>query len=938
MTINAILHVMYVGPSGHSARAVRQRLLEAGYEVEFVCVDTEERLIAGLQSADCDVIVADYSPNGFSAPQALTALTGVGCETPFIVVSQLAGEDAAVKLMSLGADDYLLAVNISRLPSAISSAVDKAKQRRVLRREVEDLRESERRYRDLVEHSHDLMCTHDMDGQVLFINQNAAVRIGYTADSAVGRNVRDILIPEYRSRFDDYIAQLRRDGVAQGVMVVRARDGEELVWSYTNTLSSPDEGPPIVRGIAHDVTAQWKAQRALKASQAELRALFAGIDDQVLMLDRRGQCISVAPTAFPHQDKQPANMGGKSIGRIFGENQAAFFLDNIRNALDSKAPHRVEYPLTVGDRELWFEGSISPVSQDAVIWIARDITERKYARDALAQSEERYRLLFENNPLPMWVISLDTFRFLTVNEAAIRNYGYSRDEFMSMTIGDIRPPEDVPALLDAIGSVTEAADTFGRWRHRKKDGTIIDVEITSHTLRFGGTKSLLAVARDVTESRRIEEMRLRRARHAALRADIELALAQTFTSLPQVLQACVEALVRHLDADFAAVWTIGREVEAVLELQASAGLPPDPLGQLSRIPIGVSNVGLIAGNRQPRIMNGSQPDSPRGETRGEQKREEKLGEPARIIAFAGHPLLVEDRLIGVIGVYARDLLDDDTLETIASMAGIISQGMERKRVEDALRKSEEQLRQSQKLEAIGQLAGGVAHDFNNLLTVINGYSELLLHRLKDEDPMRASVVEISGAGNRAASLTRQLLAFGRKQFLNPKVLDLNLVVVEIKGILRALLGEEIELRIALDPGLGRTKADRGQIEQVVMNLAINARDAMPRGGRLTIQTENVLLSAEPGPDPEVAGPVSYVTLAMTDTGEGMDEKTKSRIFEPFFTTKEVGKGTGLGLSTVYGIVRQSGGNIRVSSQPSVGTTFRIYLPCLDENPRDAEAF
>ena len=937
MTTNTILHVMYVGPSEHSA-AVRQCLLDAGYELEFIRVDTEAKLMAGLRSGDCDVIVADYSLNAFSALQALEALKTAGPNIPFIVVSQLSGEEAAVELMRLGAHDYLLQANISRLPSAVRSAMDKAGRRDARRREEEDLRDSERGYRDLVEHSHDLMCRHDLNGKVLYINQNAAVRIGFTADAAVGRNIKEILRPEYWGQFDDYIDQLKRYGVAQGVMAVRTREGEELIWSYTNTLSSQGEGPAVVRGIAHDVTEQWKARRALKASQAELRALFAGIDDQVLMLDRWGQCISVAPTNFPHQDKQPANMAGKSIGQIFGENQSAFFLDNIRSALDGKAPHRVEYLLTLGDRELWFEGSISPVSDDAVIWIARDITERKYARDALAQSEERYRLLFESNPLPMWVISVDTFRFLAVNEAAIRHYGYSRDEFMSMRIQDIRPPEDVPSLLKALASVTESAETFGRWRHQKKDGAIIDVEITSHTLRFGGIKAMLAVAKDVTESRRIEEMRLRRARHAALRADIELALAQTHTSLPQVLEACAQALVNHLDADFAALWTISHEVEPVLELQASAGTPRDRPGQLARIPVGVSPIGFIASDRQPHIVNGGQPQPPRSEARGAEKvDEEKLSEPAPIVAFAGHPLLVEDRLIGVIAIYASHPLEDDTLETIASAAGIISQGMERKRVEDALRKSEEQLRQSQKLEAIGQLAGGVAHDFNNLLTVINGYSELLLRRLNNEDPMRASVVEISGAGNRAASLTRQLLAFGRKQFLNPKVLDLNSVVVEIKGILRALLGEEIELRIALDPELGRTKADRGQIEQVIMNLAVNARDAMPHGGRLTIQTENATLSAEPGQDPEVVGPVSYVTLAMTDTGEGMDENTKSRIFEPFFTTKEVGKGTGLGLSTVYGIVRQSGGNIQVSSQLGVGTTFRIYLPYLDDDPPDTEA-
>jgi len=630
LTTDRILRALYVVRSEPRAAMVRDLLVEAGYELVLSRADTEAKLAAKLEAADWDVVLADYSRNRFSAPQALGVVREKDPDIPFIAISQLAGEELAVDMMRRGAHDYLMRADIARLVPAIRRDIEKAEQNRAHRRREADLRDSEDQYRDLVEHSHDLMCRHDMTGKVLYINQNAALRLGYTAEALVGRNVREALIPEYRNKFDGYIEELLRDGVAQGLMVVRTRAGEELVWEYTNSLRSRGDGAQVARGIAHDVTEQWKAQRALEASQAELRALFAGIDDQILMLDSHGQCLSVAPTAFQHQGWQPTKMAGKNVSEIFGESEADFFLENIRGALDNKAPRRVEYRLTLHGRELWFEGSISPVSKDAVIWIARDITERRL-------------------------------------------------------------------------------------------------------------------------------------------------------------------------------------------------------------------------------------------------------------------------------------------------------------VEDALRKSEEQLMQSQKLEAIGQLAGGVAHDFNNLLTVINGYSELLLHRLKAEDPMRSSVTEINGAGARAATLTRQLLAFGRKQFLNPEVLDLNLVVVEIKDMLQRLLGEDIELYAALESDIGRAKADRGQIEQVLMNLAVNARDAMTHGGRLMIQTGNVWLDEESAFDPGDLGPGRYVRLTIADTGEGMDDRTRIHIFEPFFTTKEMGKGTGLGLSTVYGIIRQSGGNIQVSSQLGVGTTFSIYLPCVDED-------
>ena len=274
--------------------------------------------------------------------------------------------------------------------------------------------------------------------------------------------------------------------------------------------------------------------------------------------------------------------------------------------------------------------------------------------------------------------------------------------------------------------------------------------------------------------------------------------------------------------------------------------------------------------------------------------------------------------------------------SIYGIMSILMDVTERKAAEETRERLtivEEQLRQSQKMEAVGRLAGGVAHDFNNLLTAISGYSDLLLHRLPHYSTLRRDVEEIRKAGDRAAALTRQLLAFSRRQVLQPKVLDLNTVVTKMGRMLRSLVGENIVLSIDLSPSLSRVKADPGQIEQVIVNLVVNSRDAMPDGGRITIATADAdLSSAYAAAHPEVV-PGPYVLLSVTDTGQGMSDDAQAHLFEPFFTTKERGKGTGLGLPTVYGIVQQSGGHIRVNSAAEHGSTFLVYLPRV-EAPQD----
>ncbi|HTK94583.1 MAG TPA: ATP-binding protein, partial [Terriglobales bacterium] len=335
--------------------------------------------------------------------------------------------------------------------------------------------------------------------------------------------------------------------------------------------------------------------------------------------------------------------------------------------------------------------------------------------------------------------------FLEVNDAAVRRYGYARDEFLTMRLTQIRPPDEVPKLLDSLADETGIRE-FGVWRHRCKDGQIVTVEIHAEPINFSGRPAMLVLSQDLTERQRLEE----------------------------------------------------------------------------------------------------------------------------------------------------------------------------------------QLRQSQKMEAVGTLAGGIAHDFNNLLTVIKGYSCLVLDRVKEDEQLAREVGQIEKAAEKAATLTRQLLAFSRRQVLQPRMVNVNNVVASVDNMLRRVIGENIEIVNRFASDLGTVKADPSQIEQVILNLAVNARDAMVEGGRLTFTTSNVVLDEAFARDHLGIRPGRFVLLEVNDTGCGMDEETQRHIFEPFFTTKEVGRGTGLGLSTVYGIVKQSDGYIAVESAVGKGTTFRIYLPRVDQ--------
>ncbi len=510
------------------------------------------------------------------------------------------------------------------------------------------------------------------------------------------------------------------------------------------------------------------------------------------------------------------------------------------------------------------------VIEDVILRVEEAFDKQRLQRE-LRESEERYRGMVETSTEAIVSINEEGV-IIQWNKAASRIFGYIKNEVMGKPI-DILVTEEYKCSIikglkrfiengeyKLIGEETEVEGL-------RKDGTVINVELSLSALKTEETLVFTAIMRDTTK-RKLAERALK---------ESEERFQQLFDEAP--------VGYHELDKE-------GRIVKVNrTEL--------DMLGYTEEDMIGRHVWDFI-------VERDTSREAFKVKLEGAMKTGEAFERTYIKKDGTTLPGIIVDRLL------------KDKEGRIAGIRSTIQDISERKKLE-------EQIRQSQKMEAIGRLAGGLAHDFNNMMTAVIGYSELLLNRLAKNNPLRQEIEEIKKAGERATSLTNQLLAFSRRQVIKPEVLSLNALIANMERMLRPLIGEDIDLVIVLDPGLGPVKADPGQIEQIIMNLVVNARDAMPEGGKLIIETANVELDSTYALRHLAVQPGPYVMLAVSDTGRGMDKETQSHLFEPFFTTKGPGKGTGLGLSTIYGIVKQNSGNIWVYSEPGKGTTFKVYL-------------
>jgi PAS domain S-box-containing protein len=847
-------------------------------------VETRADYLRELEQFAPDVILADYNLPQFTALEALQLLKQRGRPIPFILVTGSQSEEVAAACMKEGASDYMLKSSLKRLPSAVLNAMEKREAEREREAAETALRRSEEQYRVIAENTRDLICLLDREGNFLYLSPSYREVLGYAPEDLLGRDAFSLVHPEDQVAMQ---AAFQAALLDQGSRRVEYRyqhqsGGWRNFESVGNWILNEQGAPYQAVVVSRDITEGKRAEEALRKSETTNRALLDAIPDLMFRLSRQGIYLDFKAAKGLDPLVPPEKFLGKKVAEVMPAEVAKQAMHYVEQALHTGRTQIFEYQLLANNQPGDFEARIVACGKDEVLAIVRDITERKRAEQALRQSKQQYEELVNTIDGIVWEADAQTFRFSFVSQQAERLLGYPLERWLAepdFWEKHIHPDDREWAVRFCLEATQEKRDHEFEYRMMAADGRIVWLHDTV-ALVVGNDRAakLRGIMVDVTERKRAEER-----------------LVESENRLRAVIESEPEC-VKLTAAD-----------GTLLEMNP-AGLAMIEADSAEQV-VGQSVYPIVA----PEYRAAYQALTER--------------------VFRGDSGTLEFEIIGLKGTRRWLVTHAAPLRNargeIAALLSVTRDITESRRLE-------EQFRQSQKMEAIGRLAGGVAHDFNNLLTAINGYSELLLRRAQQDDPLRRYLEDIKKAGERAASLTRQLLAFSRKQVLQLKVIDLNAVVAEMEKLLRRLIGEDIELVTALDPALGLLKADPGQIEQVIMNLVVNARDAMPQGGQLRIETANVALPEGLHHQRFATQPGSYVLLIVRDTGCGMDAETQSHIFEPFFTTKGVGQGTGLGLSMVYGIVKQSGGYIVVESEVDKGATFKIYLPRIAEASAAAE--
>ena len=752
------------------------------------------------------------------------------------------------------------------------------------------LRAEKKRFQTLSEQAPFGMVMIDQTGTFKYVNPKFKELFGYDlTDVPNGKTWFRKAYPDPACRHQviaDWIRDLesaKKGEKRPRIFAVRCKDGTEKIVNFISVQLETDENLMA----CEDITERTRAEEALRESEERFRLAFKNANIGMCLVDLQGRLTRVNHQMCKIFGYTQEELEGMTVNDIAHPDDLDISPTFIQHAVSGKIEHTnfEKRYIHKDGHAVWGQVSSSLVRDGQgvpqhFISHVQDITERKRIEEALRESEERYRTILENIEDGYYEVDLPG-NFTFFNDPVCRLFGYSKDELMGMNDRQYTDQENAKKLFQTFNKVYKTGKpTRGfDWEIIRKDGTkrYIEASISLVKNQIGQPIGYRGIVRDITERKEAEE-----------------ALQESEKKFRVLTETAASGIFIHRGEKFlyvnpASEAMSGYTREELLKMNFWDIIHPDFRE-------------LVRQRAQARQQDEPVP------SRYELKILTKNGEERWI-----------DLTVGMINFGGEP-----------AILGTDFDITERKHAEEEMRALEEQLRQSQKMEAVGLLAGGIAHDFNNLLTVINGYSQLSLLDLKESNPLWGNIQEIQKATQKATDLTRQLLAFSRRQILDPKVLDLNTLLRDLNKMLRRIIGEDIELSTQFTNHLGRVKIDPGQFEQMILNLAVNARDAMPSGGKLSIETSNVELDGEYAFNHVGVIPGHYVRLSVSDNGVGMSKEVKERIFEHFFTTKEKGKGTGLGLSTVYGIVKQSGGNIWAYSEPGHGTTLKIYLPRVEE--------